>query len=104
MVTMKRYLEVMSDRPEKLSADDVEYGPAPEGSAMRCSACLHYFRRAIDGFTTCELFRNRETDANGVRPDFRCGFYTLDGQVFPLQEDIGTENDEVPLDLDDIPF
>jgi hypothetical protein len=87
MVTLDEYREIVADRPEKFSAEEVGYEEAPEGSALRCAACLHYFRRAIDGFTTCEIFRSEETDTEGVKPDWRCRFYTVDGQVFPLLEE-----------------
>ena len=105
MADLSDYLKVLEDRPWKMNAEDVEYGPAPEGSYMRCANCIHYFGRRIDGFTTCEIFRDLETDTNGVRPDFRCKFYTIDGDVHPLlEEPPSTEHDEVPLDESDIPF
>ena len=84
MKTLSDYLELIDDRPKKFSEAEVHYIPAPEGSAIRCAACLHYFRRAIDGFTTCEIMRSDRTDREGVFPDWRCAFQTVDGTVFPL--------------------
>ena len=94
MVTLSRYLKVIDDRPYKLNAEQVGYGPAPEGSVLRCNSCVHYFRRAIDGFAVCEIFRDKETDENGVRPDFRCAFWTVDSDVHPLLEE---PKEEPPL-------
>jgi hypothetical protein len=86
MVTLEDYQAVLDDRPFKFTAKQVGYNKAPEGSGMTCSGCLHYYRRAIDGFSVCEIFRSDETDQEGVRPDWRCGFWTLDAQVHPLLE------------------
>ena len=106
MADLAEYRKLLEDRPEKFKADDVEYEPAPAGSVLRCASCIHFFARRVDNFTTCEIFRDPETDANGVRPDFRCKFYTSDGDVHPLlMEEMGsTEHEEVPLDEDEIPF
>jgi hypothetical protein len=105
MADLAEYLEIIQDRPEKFDAEDVEYGPAPEGSAMRCASCQHLFTRRIDGFNVCEIFRDDESDSKGVFPDWRCRFWTVDGQVFPLlEEPPSTEHEEVPTDEDDIPF
>jgi hypothetical protein len=98
------YIGTVGDRPEKLDAEQVEYGPAPEGSVMRCASCQHLFTRRIDGFNVCEIFRDDESDRIGVRPDWRCKFWTVDGMVFPLlEEPPSTEHEEVP-DEEDIPF
>jgi hypothetical protein len=94
MVSLKQYLDIIEERPYKFNAEQVEYGPAPEGSVMRCNSCIHYFRRSIDGFATCEIFRDAEVDANGVRPDFRCAFWTVDAAVHPLIEE---PEEEPPL-------
>lgn len=98
MVDLQQYLQVIEDRPYKLTAEQVQYGPAPEGSVFRCAGCLHYFRRAIDGFAVCEVFRDKETDENGVRPDFRCAFWSVDGDVHPLLEEL---EEEPPLPTED---
>ena len=86
-VTLAVYDDIVADRPVKLSAEEVEYGPAPEGSAMRCGACWHLYRRATDGFAVCEIFRSPEVDREGIDPAYRCKFHTVDGDVFPLMEE-----------------
>ncbi len=106
MKTLSEYLELLNDRPKKWSESEVNYLPAPEGSAMRCTACLHYFRRAIDGFSTCEIMRSERTDREGVFPDWRCSFWTVTGDVFPLldkesEEESDTRDDEHGADEDD---
>jgi hypothetical protein len=87
MVNLDEYAELIEERPRKFTPEEVGYVEAPEGSAIRCAGCLHYYRRAIDGFATCEIMRSDETDRSGVEPDYRCQFQTVDGVVFPLMED-----------------
>jgi hypothetical protein len=96
MKPIDRYIEIVSDRPVKMDAKEAKYTQAAEGSFLRCAACLHYFRRAIDGFAVCEIFRDEESDREGVLPDWRCQFWTCDGDVFPLLErdEEGEEPDE----------
>jgi len=104
MAELNDYIKILEDRPKKMNAEEVEYEPAVEGSFFRCASCLHYFGRRIDGFTTCEIFRDEQTDREGVRPDFRCKFWTSDGTVHPfLGEETATEHEEIP-DGEDIPF
>jgi hypothetical protein len=86
MVSLDEYLDLLDDRPRKFTAKEVGYQAAPEGSVLRCATCLHFFHRAIDNFSVCEIFRSEETDRNGVKPHWRCGFWTLDGSVHPLLE------------------
>lgn len=87
MVILKEYFSIMLDRPKKLSEEDVGYGPAPEGSEMTCVNCLNYYRRSRDGHPVCQIFRSDKTDEEGVLPDWRCQFYTITGDVFPLLEE-----------------
>ena len=102
MITLKRYFEILDNRPYKFDADAVGYQAAPAGSVIRCAGCLHYFRRAIDGFAVCEIFRSEETDRDGVRPDYRCRFQTVDGDVFPL---LPEEEPPAPVaEEEDIPY
>ncbi len=106
MKTLSEYLELLNDRPVKFTESDVNYLPAPEGSELRCAGCRHYFRRAIDGFTTCEIFRSERTDREGVLPDWRCSFFNVDGSVFHLldkesEEETDSEDDEHGTDHDD---
>lgn len=93
MVSLEKYFDVLDDRPYKFTAKQVGYKEAPEGSQMRCASCLHFFRRAIDDFSVCEIFRDEETDADGVKPHWRCGFWTVDGQVHPLLETVEPSHD-----------
>ena len=87
MITRQDVKKIIEDRPWKFSAEDVGYTAAPEGSVMRCASCLRYFRRAIDGHATCEIFRSEEVDEHGVDPAYRCSFFTVDGDIFPLLEE-----------------
>ena len=89
-----RYLEIISDRPVKMDAKEVDYTLAPEGSVLRCNNCVHFFRRSIDGFSVCEIFRSEESDREGVNPAGRCKFFTSDTQVFPLLPEEESQPDE----------
>lgn len=91
LASWKKVADTLDDRPKKLSAEEVGYQPAPEGSAMRCGACHHFYRRATDSFSVCELFRSEETDKDGVDPSYRCHFYSTDGMVYPFTEEGGTD-------------
>ena len=101
MVTLEKYFDVLDDRPYKFTAKQVGYMPAPEGSQMRCASCLHFFRRAIDDFAVCEIFRSDESDEKGVQPHWRCGFWTVDGDVHPLLEKQQDSSDEEEDDEDE---
>lgn len=82
LASLDQYHELMLDRPHKLTDEEVGYGPA-EGSEI-CARCLHFYYRAVDGLSTCEIFRSDETDEEGVRPTWKCSFFTTDGEEFPL--------------------
>lgn len=86
-IGLAEMLELYDERPKKFSAEQVGYEVAPEGSAMRCASCLHYYRRATDGFAVCEIFRSEETDEDGVKPDWRCKFWSSDPGQVPLLEE-----------------
>jgi hypothetical protein len=86
LATLEDYQELMEDRPRKFSPEEVAYEEAPKGSAIICAACIMYYRRAIDGLATCEIMRSEETDTEGVHPNWRCRFQSLDGDQFPLLE------------------
>ncbi len=98
-VSLSDYLKMLEDRPVKFTPDEVGYGKAPEGSAMRCGICHHFYRRATDGFSTCEIMRSEETDAKGVEPHYRCMFYTLDAMVHPLLEEEPAKQQEEESDI-----
>lgn len=105
MVTLERYFEIMLDRPVKLSEEDTEYGPAPEGSAMTCANCLNYYLRARDRHSVCQVMRPTNED-DGVFPDWRCRFYTTTGDVFPFAEEEKQTvlPDDAKTDAEDIPW
>lgn len=81
--TLEDYETLMGQRIRKFDAEEVGYGPAPEGSAIICAACLHYFHRAIDGLAICEVVRIGEGD-EPIAPNARCQFQTLTGDTFPI--------------------
>lgn len=87
LVDKGAYEDIINDRPEKFTPEEVGYEAAPLGSAIRCAGCRHYYIRAIDGFSVCEVMRSDLTDIEGVRPDWRCQFQTVDGDVFPLLDE-----------------
>jgi hypothetical protein len=39
-----------------------------------CGNCAHFFKRVIDRFTTCEIFRPSDDDS--VDPSYVCNFWT----------------------------
>ena len=82
LATLDEYKRIMLDRPEKLSAEQVDYRRA-DGD-MICGKCFHFYERRIDDRGTCEIFRSPESDEDGVKPYFTCSFYTVDGDEFPL--------------------
>jgi hypothetical protein len=87
MITLDEYHELIADRVVKVTPEEVGYEAAPEGSALRCAGCLNYYRRSIDNFAVCQIMRSEETDVRGVHPDWRCQFFTVDDDVFPLYEE-----------------
>ena len=87
LVSIEKYAALVADRPDKFTPEEVGYQASPAGSAIRCSTCIHYYHRAIDGLATCEIMRSDETDEEGVRPDWRCQFQTFDGDTHPLLEE-----------------
>jgi hypothetical protein len=87
MITLDQYRDMIADRPDKFTPEEVGYDEAPEGSAMRCGVCRNYYRRATDNFAVCQVMRSDETDIDGVLPWWRCQFFTVDDDVFPLYEE-----------------
>ena len=84
MPTLQEYRDLVEDRPDKWTADEVNYRPADD--RRRCSRCLHFYERRIDALGVCELFRSDETDDKGVLPNWVCDFFTRDGETFPLRD------------------
>ena len=83
-VTKAKYDDLMADRPRKFDADQVGYRKAPRGSEQRCENCMHFYTRKVDGLTTCEIFRNDDTDEAGVNPKYLCDWWSRDGTDHPL--------------------
>jgi hypothetical protein len=83
-ITKRDYDDMVADRPEKFSAEQVGYRKAPRGSEQRCENCAHFYTRQVDGFGVCEIFRSEQTDVSGVDPKWLCDWWTLDGTDHPL--------------------
>ena len=89
MPTLNDYRDLVSDRPEKFSAEEVQYRRA-EGKE-RCSRCIHFYERRLDTLGVCEIMRSEETDEKGVLPNWVCDFTTQDGETFPLLQEVQHE-------------
>lgn len=84
-MTKEDYNNLVSDRPDKATAEEVKYRLA-EGKE-RCYDCLHFFVRRLDKFAVCEIFRSEDTDEDGVNPKYVCDWFTPNGDDFPLRHD-----------------
>ena len=80
--TLEEYRRLMSERPRKFSADEVNYRRS--GGEEKCCHCISFYERRADDLGTCEIFRSSETDRDGVRPYYVCDFYSTEGEDFPL--------------------
>ena len=78
------YENLMQSRPYKFLPDEVNYRDAE--TDVKCSTCLHYYTREIDGYAVCEIMRDVKSDEeeNPIKPDYVCDFHTIDGDSFPL--------------------
>lgn len=83
-ITKADYDDMMADRPEKFTPEEVGYRKAPRGSEYRCENCMHFYMRQVDRFHTCEIFRSPEVDERGVDLKYLCDWWTKDGEDFPL--------------------
>ena len=89
-VSKSLYDRMISDRPLKFDAEEVNYTEAVNYSTYSflqnddpcCKKCIHFFTREVDGHHTCEIFRPDE-DAS-VEPEYVCDFFSSDGSEFPL--------------------
>lgn len=90
-VSFEEYEAVVSDRPEKLTEEQVEYRDA-EGKE-KCKVCWHFFTQGGgDRRTVCEIFR--PSDDGNVEPEKVCSFFTPDGEEYPLlKEKAGQSKD-----------
>ena len=80
LVTLEDYQEMVADRPEKFAPEEVDYDDSdgPE----RCARCIHFYRSEAAERTTCEVMRPE--DDEDVNPAYRCQFFTVYGQKFPM--------------------
>ena len=86
-VTFDTYDRLISDRPFKLSPEEVNYTKAK--GTERCEYCVHFYNRVVDDWKVCEILRDIKDDDNEypIKPDFRCDFFTTDNETFPLLGD-----------------
>ena len=81
--TWDSFQQMMRDRPEKFSPEQVNYHDAD--GAERCGTCAHFFRQAGDRQrTVCEIMRDGDQD---IEPLKVCMFQTVDGENYPLLKD-----------------
>jgi len=85
MIDMELYQRLIENRPFKFGAEDVNYQDG-EGE-HRCATCIHFFTRKVDGFHTCEIFRPSEDGEESVIENYRCDFWSDDGEDFPYQKE-----------------
>jgi hypothetical protein len=84
-VSFEEYEQLLEDRPQKFTADQVNYREA-EGEE-KCRRCIHFFTQGGgERRNVCEVFR---PDNEDVDPDFVCDFVTQDGKKYPLQKEEG---------------
>lgn len=84
-VSFPEYEELLSDRPEKFSQEEVNYREA-EGEE-KCKLCFHFFTQGGgDRRTVCEIFRPSGEDES-VNPGYVCDFFTKDSKEYPLLEE-----------------
>lgn len=83
LVTLDAYERLMQNRPLKFSADEVDYREAKDEE--NCANCLHLYKRQLDGYAVCEIFRDGEGEnEEPIKDDWVCSFHTQDGETFPL--------------------
>jgi hypothetical protein len=91
--SLSLYQRIVQNRPFKLDSNEVEYREAD--SELSCSNCLHFYKRSIDGYKVCEIFRDGEgEDEEPIKDDWVCSFHTVDGEDFPLLK--STDKTSVP--------
>jgi len=79
------YDRMIENRPFKFNSEESEY--APSKGKERCDSCLHYFVRKLDEFVVCEVVRPTEDGEESIIPNYKCKFFTPDGENYPLLED-----------------
>lgn len=84
-VTKDTYLRIIENRPFKLSPEEAGYEPAD--ADYRCRDCMHFFTRRVDGFNVCEIVRPDDDEVESIIPNYKCKFWTSDGEEHPLLEE-----------------
>ena len=82
MLTLTEYHDLMSDRPDKASPDEVGYSPKPKYKET-CDDCVHFFRGKVARRNTCEIMRP-SSDTESVAPMGWCWFWSDNYTTFPL--------------------
>lgn len=83
--TFPEYEEMVADRPEKFTAEEVNYRKATDPGS-ECEHCVHFFQQvAGERRRTCEIFRPAGKDES-VNPEWVCDFMTRDGKTYPYQK------------------
>ena len=80
MIDMELYQRLLENRPFKFGAEDVGY---QKGEEHHCDGCIHFFTRKVDGFHVCEIFRPGEEEEESIIANYRCDWWTDDGENFP---------------------
>ena len=89
--TFAEYQAMVADRPEKLSAEEVNYREC-EDVGNECEHCFHFYQQvAGEKRMTCEIFR--PDGEKSVEPEYVCDFFTRDGEDFPYQETSSSQSE-----------
>jgi hypothetical protein len=89
-VSFEEYEKLVENRPEKLTAEQVNYRKA-EDPGQECEHCLHFYKQvAGEQRTTCEILR-LEPEAS-IDPEWVCDFMTRDGSEYPYRKDSKDED------------
>jgi hypothetical protein len=93
LVTLDAYKRLTANRPYKFSSDEVDYREA--NGEDKCANCMHLYKRVLDSYGVCEIFRDGEgDDEEPIKDDWVCSFHTVDGEEFPLLK--STDKTSVP--------
>lgn len=85
-ISFSTYDRLVSDRPFKFEPEEVNYR---EGAGEElCKRCVHFFSRAVDGWTVCEILRDVKTDdeEDQIKANWVCDFWTSNNKDYPLYE------------------
>lgn len=81
------YLRLIADHPVKFTAEQVAFDPLRGARlGMPCRECIHWFLNPRRSETVCEIFRH--ADAHNVEAPGNCRFWTPDGKVFPMLDQV----------------